>query len=174
MAGSLRAQHRPRLHWGDRLPRVPNPDALAVVQVAVSLTRSHSHALVLDVLDLVMCGREQQALEFSDSAAPNDSLGAPGAPFGQLLAAAFDEVMTRTEWKAFTGATADATLRDGCLEIWRVCHAEVRGSVWRDDPGATVAAAVGITTSSWPALALRPRTVGGPSGFRISAVERRG
>jgi hypothetical protein len=28
--------------------------------------------------------------------------------------------MTPVEWKAFTDTAADAGLRDGCLEIWRV------------------------------------------------------
>ena len=59
-------------------------------------------------------------LDFADPAATHGSLASPCAPFGQLLAAAFDEVMTPNEWKAFTGPTADASLRDGCLEIWRV------------------------------------------------------
>jgi hypothetical protein len=71
------------------------------------------------VLDLVMRGRADQVLDFDDPAAPNGSLAAPSAPFGQLLAAAFDDVMTPTEWKAFTGPAADPVLRDGCLDIWR-------------------------------------------------------
>ena len=72
------------------------------------------------VLDLVMKGRIDQVLDFTDPAAPHGSLAAPGAPFGQFLAAAFDEAVTPAEWKAFTGALADAALRDGCLEMWRV------------------------------------------------------
>jgi hypothetical protein len=66
-----------------------------------------------------MRGRADQVLDFDDPAAPNGSLAAPSAPFGQLLAAAFDEAMTPTEWKAFTGVAADLRLRDGCLEIWQ-------------------------------------------------------
>jgi hypothetical protein len=46
------------------------------------------------VLDLVMCGRADQVLDFDDPVAPNGSLAAPSAPFGQLLAAAFDEAIT--------------------------------------------------------------------------------
>lgn len=99
---------------------MPNREALAVVQAAVSLSRTHPHAPALDVLDLVMKGRVDQALDFADPASPHGSLAAPSTPFGQLLAAAFDEVMTPNEWAAFTDATADAGLRDGCLEIWRV------------------------------------------------------
>jgi hypothetical protein len=72
------------------------------------------------VLDLVMRGRADQLLDFSDLAAPNGTLAAPGAPFGQLLAAAFDEAMTPAEWATFTGPTADAAPRDGCMETWRV------------------------------------------------------
>jgi hypothetical protein len=95
-------------------------DALALVQTAISLIRTHPHAPALDALDLVMRGRADQVLDFSDPTAPNGSLAAPAMPFGQLIAAAFDQAMTPAEWKAFTGATADPGLRDGCLEIWRV------------------------------------------------------
>jgi hypothetical protein len=98
---------------------MPCPDALAVVQAAVSLTRTHPHAPALDVLDLVMRGRADQVLDFDDPAAPNGSLAAPNAPFGQLLAAAFDEAMTPTDWSALTGPAADPGPRFGCLEIWR-------------------------------------------------------
>jgi len=55
------------------------------------------------VLDLVMCGRADQVLDFDDPVAPNGSLAAPSAPFGQLLAAAFDEAMTLNGWATFTG-----------------------------------------------------------------------
>jgi hypothetical protein len=98
---------------------MPNSEALAVVQTAVNLSRTHRHAPTLDVLDVVMKGRIDQVLDFTDPAAPNGSLAAPGSPFGQLLAAAFDEAMTPNEWKTFTGPTAEAALHDGCLEIWR-------------------------------------------------------
>jgi hypothetical protein len=47
------------------------------------------------------------------------SLAAPGTPFGRIVAA-FDDAMTPVEWKVFTDAAADARLREGCLEIWRV------------------------------------------------------
>ena len=89
-----------------------NPQALGIAQAALSLTRTHPHARAIDVLDLVMRGQIDQALDFANFAAP-------AAPFGQLVAAAFDDAMTPVEWKAFTGATADAQLRQGCLELWR-------------------------------------------------------
>jgi hypothetical protein len=73
-----------------------------------------------DVLNLVTEGRIDQVLDLTDPAAPIGSLAAPGAPFGQLLAAAFDEATTPNEWAAFAGPTAEASLRDACLEIWRV------------------------------------------------------
>ena len=63
---------------------MPNPDALAVGQAAISLTRSHPHAPALDVLDLVTRGRADQVLDFNDPAAPNGSLAAASAAFGQL------------------------------------------------------------------------------------------
>jgi hypothetical protein len=72
---------------------MPDSQALAVVQAAISLTRTHSHAPAIDVLDVVMEGRIDQVIDFGDSASPNASLAAPAMPFGQLLAAAFDEAM---------------------------------------------------------------------------------
>jgi hypothetical protein len=103
----------------DRLAHMSSPEALAVVQAAISLSRTHRHAPQLDVLDLVMKGHIDQVIDFCDLTATQGSLAAPAMPFGQLLAAAFDEAMTPTEWKAFTDETADTALRDGCLEIWR-------------------------------------------------------
>ena len=97
-----------------------NPEAQAVVQAAISLTRTHCHAPALAVLDVVMKGRLDQRLNFTETSAPNCSLAAPAAPFGQLLAVALDDAMTPVEWKAFTDANADAGLREGCLKIWRV------------------------------------------------------
>lgn len=99
---------------------MPNPDAFAIVRAATSLARTHPHAPLLDVLDLVMRSRADQVLDYSDPTAPNGSLAAPAMPFGQLIAAAFDQAMTPAERKAFTGATADPGLRHGCIEIWRV------------------------------------------------------
>lgn len=52
-----------------------------------------------------MRGRELQVLDFSDTAASNGSLAAPGTPFGQLLAAASDEandgvVLVGRRWRS--------------------------------------------------------------------------
>ena len=55
---------------------------------------------------LVMCDRVDQVLDFSDSAVPNGSLAAPGAPFRRLLAAGFDEAMAPTEWSVFADPSA--------------------------------------------------------------------
>lgn len=98
--------------------RTPKPSHL--VLATVNFPRTHRHAPALDVLDLVMKGRIDQILDFIDPATPDGSLAAPGAPFGQLLAVAFDDAMTPVEWKAFTDADVDARLRQGCLEIWRI------------------------------------------------------
>ncbi len=97
-----------------------NLQAIAVVQATVNLARTHPHAPALDVLDLVMKGRIEQTLDFSDLAAVDGSLAAPGSPFGRIIAAAFDEAMTPNELAAFTGPAAEAALRDACLEIWRI------------------------------------------------------
>jgi hypothetical protein len=70
---------------------------------AVNLTSTHPHAPALQGLEPFMRGRADQVLDFADSAAPNGSLAAPGAPFGQRLAAAFDEAMTASpSWPAVT------------------------------------------------------------------------
>jgi hypothetical protein len=44
-----------------------------------------------------------RALDFADRTAVNGSLASPGAPFGQLLGAAFDEAMTPNEWRRSLG-----------------------------------------------------------------------
>jgi hypothetical protein len=98
---------------------MPNPEALAVVQAAISLTPTHRHAPALAVLDVVTKGRIDQVMNFTEPSAPNGSLAAPGAPFGRLLAAAFDEAMEPIEWSVATGPSADPASRDECLEIWR-------------------------------------------------------
>jgi hypothetical protein len=98
---------------------VSNPDALAVIDASVSLTRSHPSAPALDVLDLVMKGRQGQTLNFIEVGVRNCSLAAPSSDFGQLVARAFDTAMSPAEWAAFTAPTADPMLRDACLDVWR-------------------------------------------------------
>lgn len=49
---------------------MPNPAALAALTAAVDLTRSHPHAPLLDVLDIVMNDRASEVLEFGGQAAP--------------------------------------------------------------------------------------------------------
>jgi hypothetical protein len=99
---------------------MPTPEVLVVGQTAITLSRTHRHAPTLDVLDLVMKGRIDQVLDFTDPVAPHGGLASPGATFGQLLAAAFHEATTPLEWAAFTELTAAPALRDGCLNIWRI------------------------------------------------------
>lgn len=94
-----------------------NPDATAVVIAAVDLTRTHPHAPALDVLDRVMNGRIDQALDFADPTAMNGSLANPSSPLGRLLAAAFDEAMTANEWATFAGPGCGPGLRDAYLEV---------------------------------------------------------
>jgi hypothetical protein len=103
----------------DSIRRMANRAAQSIVDQATALARSHSHAPAIDLLDLVMQGQINQVLDFSDTSSVNGSLASPGAQFGQLLAAAFDEVMTPNGWSAFTGPMAEVPLRDACLRIWR-------------------------------------------------------
>jgi hypothetical protein len=152
---------------------MPNPEAIAVVHAAVSLSRSHAHAPAIDLLDLVMKGRIDETLDFADPTAVNGSLAAPVAPFGQLLAAACDEAMTPIEWAAFTAPAAEASLRNGCLEIWRV-HVLPRSL---HDMGWSSAACLEVLDTPLAlfmlAASVNCRTVGGLPVFQIAAAQLR-
>jgi hypothetical protein len=109
---------------------MPSHTALAVVQATVNLARTHPQAPALDALDLVIKDRIDQILDFADAAAVNGSLAPPGVPFGQLLAAVFDEAMTPNKWAAFTGPTAEPSLRDVAWKSAHTRHAALRCAVW--------------------------------------------
>lgn len=96
-----------------------NAEARTVISDAISLSTSHPHAPAADVLELVLRGRRGQVLDFEDPGALLGSLAAPGGPFGQLVAAAFDSAMTPHEWRLFTGPDAHPKLRMACLMAWR-------------------------------------------------------
>ena len=95
-----------------------NADARAVVSTAVSLSASHPHAPAADVLALALQGRSGQVLDFGEPAAEHGSIASPRSPFGQLVAAAFDQAMTPAEWQLFTGPDAHPHLRVACLMAW--------------------------------------------------------
>jgi hypothetical protein len=63
------------------------------VSTAIALRRSHPAAPVLDVLDLAMEGQHLETLN------GDEPWLAPESAFGQLLALAFDRVMTPAEWR---------------------------------------------------------------------------
>lgn len=83
----------------------------SIAAAAAALRKSHPKAPALDVLDLVVQGHD--GLSF-----PAD-LVHPRAPFGQLLAEAFDTAMTPADWHDWTGPLADPQARDALLAIWR-------------------------------------------------------
>jgi hypothetical protein len=101
-----------------------NALAHAVVGAALNLCRSHPGAPAIDVLDLVMKGRQGQTLDFTEVGARHASLADPASAFGQIVAAPLDHGMTASEWAAFTSDKADPVLRDACLGVWR---AEIYG-----------------------------------------------
>ena len=97
-----------------------SPDAIAVVQATVNLRRSHPHAPPLDVLDVVMKGREGQELNFLDADGwPIRSLAHPADEFGQVVAAALDQGMDPGDWVSFTSDRADPVMRETVLDIWK-------------------------------------------------------
>lgn len=96
-----------------------NSEALAVIDAAVSLSRSHPSAPAIDVLDLVMTGHQGQTLNFIEVGVRIYSLAAPSTEFGQIVAKALDRGMDAAEWVAFTGDKADPVQRDACLDVWR-------------------------------------------------------
>lgn len=96
-----------------------NADARAVVTTAVSLSQSHPHVPAADVLVLALKGRAGQMLDFADPAAMHGSLAAPGEPFGQLIAAAYDMPMTPETWRLFTAPDAHPHLLLASLIAWR-------------------------------------------------------
>jgi hypothetical protein len=114
---------------------MPNLHALNVVQAAVSLGRSHPHAPPLDVLDLVMRGREGQMLNFIEVGVRHASLADPSSPFGQLVAAALDRGMEPEDWISLTSDRADAHLRERLLDLWRD---EVMESTFAKRYGVTI------------------------------------
>ena len=96
-----------------------NSEALAVVDAAVALRRTHAHAPARDLLDLVMRGAEGQVLDFSDPTARHGSIAHPAGPFGQIVATALDKGMESSDWIAMTSDRADPQLRRALMDIWR-------------------------------------------------------
>lgn len=96
-----------------------SPEAITVAESTVDLGLSHAHAPPLDVLNLVMRGREGQTLDFSYPRARHGSLADSASPFGQIVAAALDGGMDPPDWIDFTSDRAHAGMRATLLQIWR-------------------------------------------------------
>jgi len=86
---------------------------VSVVDQVESLWLSHPQALALDVLDSVMRGRTGKPIDFGD-------LALPLREFALTVAEAFDTVMTRAEWQAWTRSGADPQARAALLAIWPI------------------------------------------------------
>lgn len=88
-------------------------------------SRTQNAALLMAELQRAMPGL--QALELLDEAmhrapAPDGALLHPASPFGQVIAAAFDEAMTPDEWEAWAGEGSERLLQESLLRLW---HEEV-------------------------------------------------
>jgi hypothetical protein len=85
--------------------------AQRITDSAQSLRRSHPHAPVRDVLDLVMQSYHGQRVDFGDVS--------PVSPLGLLVVAAFDKAMTPADWQTMMSVAADPLLRSALLTVWR-------------------------------------------------------
>ncbi|GAB4119694.1 MAG: hypothetical protein Fur0014_20370 [Rubrivivax sp.] len=89
-------------------------------------SRSQNAALLMAELQRAMPGL--QALDLLDAAMqrapapPDGTLLHPASPFGQVIAAAFDEAMTPDEWEAWAGEGSERSLQESLLRLW---HDEV-------------------------------------------------
>jgi len=92
---------------------MPSPEAVKITNQVENLRRTHPHAPALDVLDLVMRGRTGKPIDFGD-------LAMPPREFALTVAEAFDTVMTRAEWQAWTRPGADPQVRAAALAIWPI------------------------------------------------------
>lgn len=92
-------------------------DARSIIASTLALRRSHRTAPARDIFDLVMQGAAGQAIDFADPTAPGGSLAWPTAPFGQMVAEAFDTGMPPGDW--FLIDLPDPKLRKGLRGIWR-------------------------------------------------------
>jgi hypothetical protein len=98
-------------HEREELVAVPHR-TLAVVNEALALRRSHPHAPAVDVLDLVIRGRDVWLEDFLDPMVPP-------SPFALLVAEAVGDCMTAGEWRGLTGLDADPRVRDALVQMYR-------------------------------------------------------
>lgn len=90
----------------------PNPED--VVQEALALRASHPHAPPLDVLDLVIRGREPWLDDLREHLIPP-------SPFALLVAEAFGDVSPADEWRALSGPNADPAVRAAMRRMYDEC-----------------------------------------------------
>ncbi len=84
-------------------------------------SRTQNAALLMAELQRTMPGL--QAIELLDEAMQrtprlDSALLHPASPFGQVIAAAFDDAMTPDEWDAWAGEGAERLLQASLLRLW--------------------------------------------------------
>lgn len=84
-------------------------------------SRTQNAALLMAELQRAMPGL--QAIELLDEAMHrrpqlDSTLLHPASPFGQVIAAAFDDAMTPDEWDAWAGEGAERLLQESLLRLW--------------------------------------------------------
>lgn len=92
-----------------------NSIARKIVHEALDLRARFPQATALEVLDQVMEGRAGDDIDFSDGSLTTGDHTDPREAFGQLLAAAFDDIMSPLEW---TNLLAQAVDQLPLLDYW--------------------------------------------------------
>lgn len=90
----------------------PSIAGIEIADRVVRLRRSHPQAPAIDAFDVVFDGVAGEGLVFGEG------LTSPWTPFGQAIAAAFDDVMTAQDWMNLTGIEAASDLRTQLLPVW--------------------------------------------------------
>lgn len=112
--------------------------AKLIVDRALALQQSHPQAAALDTLDLVMLPHACSDIDFGQSDQPGGDWTDPRTPFGVMLAAAFDPLITASDLRLLDGQDDDYA--DAFEDHW---HAVVLGgfaeryNLWNATPDIT-------------------------------------
>jgi hypothetical protein len=92
---------------------MPDCPSCAVAERINRLRHSHPMAPVVDLFDLVFQEGPRDGLSCTAA-----QIG-PRTPLGQLIAEAFDDVMTPQQWAMATSPHGDPLLRDALMQVWQ-------------------------------------------------------